>query len=577
MKNKTVFSVLVMVLLGAAAYGFWLWFFCRFYVGPGEMAVIRANTGTPLPPGQILAQKGQQGIQEKVLGEGRHFLNPYYYDWEIKPAVLIPPGKVGLVTVKFGKDLPQGEFIAGPGEKGIQRGVLGPGRYRLNPHGYNVDLIDATSIQIGYVGVVSGQAGDQAPAAQFAGPSQKGTRRDILQPGLYYINPKELKVDVLEVGVNQVSLLGKLGGEVYTKAVQFSQNAAINVLAANTLEQQQERRNEYLEKSSSWNPLSRSTRAANDVASARPRQNAPQQQEAVAGKMPDAPTLSFNQQVNFPSRDGFDITLDMTVEFEFTPDNIATIFKNYGDLPKVVDTIILPQILSVSRLKGSKYGAKDFIVGEGRETFQTDLTSTLATTLAGKKILIHNALIRHVNIPTQILSPIQDASVAVETDLTNREKQNTAKKQAELNTQEGMVAQYREKVLQETEKLRAEILANQENAVAQTKAETLKLTAEVNKATAEVRAEKSRTLGTAAAQIVTLVDGEKAKGFGLKAAAFKDPAAYAQWEFATKLNPDAKLNIIHTGPGTLWTDLDKARLGDIGAAKVIQQTQPPKK
>lgn len=576
MKKGATVSVVLMVLACACSYGIWIWFFCRFYVGPGEMAVIRANTGTPLPPGQILAQEGQQGIQEKVLGEGRHFRNPYYYDWEIKPAVLIPPGKVGLVTVKFGADLPQGEFIAGPGQKGVQRGVLGPGRYRLNPHGYNVDQIDATSIQIGYVGVVSGQAGEQAPAAQFAGASQKGTRRDILQPGLYYINPKELKVDVLEVGVNQVSLLGKLGGEVYTKSQVASGNAAIQQLAINTLEQQQERRNEYLEKSSSWNPLS-NPRSRSQAAQQQNQQAPVQQHQSVAGKMPDTPALSFNQHVNFPSRDGFDISLDMTVEFEFTPENIATIFKNYGDLPKVVDTIILPQILSVSRLKGSKYGAKDFIVGEGRETFQSDLTDTLAATLVGKNIKVHNALIRHVNIPRQILTPIQDASVATETDLTNREKQNTAKKQAELNTQESMVAQNREKVLQETEKLRAEILANQEKAVAQTKAETLKLAAEINKQTADVRAEKSRTLGTAAAQIVTLVDGEKAKGFGLKAAAFKDPIAYAQWEFASKLNPDAKLNIIHAGHGTLWTDLEKARLGDLGAAKTLQQTPPPKK
>ena len=47
------------------------------YVGPDQMAVITAKTGDALPPGQILAKKGQQGIQEDVLGEGRHFLNPW--------------------------------------------------------------------------------------------------------------------------------------------------------------------------------------------------------------------------------------------------------------------------------------------------------------------------------------------------------------------------------------------------------------------------------------------------------------------------------------------------------------------
>ena len=54
----------------------WEWGFCRFYVYPDQMAVITAKTGAALKPGQILAQEGQMGIQEQVLGEGRHFRNP---------------------------------------------------------------------------------------------------------------------------------------------------------------------------------------------------------------------------------------------------------------------------------------------------------------------------------------------------------------------------------------------------------------------------------------------------------------------------------------------------------------------
>jgi hypothetical protein len=33
---------------------------------PDHMAVITAKTGKPLPPGQLLAQPGQQGIQEQA-------------------------------------------------------------------------------------------------------------------------------------------------------------------------------------------------------------------------------------------------------------------------------------------------------------------------------------------------------------------------------------------------------------------------------------------------------------------------------------------------------------------------------
>jgi hypothetical protein len=553
---------LVILGLGLAAALFsvwWGWF--RFYVPPGHMAVLTAKAGAPLPPGQILAGPGQQGILEQVLGEGRHFRNPLFYEWELLPVTTIPAGKVGIVVSKVGSDLPEGDFLAAAGQKGIWRQVLGPGRYRLNPYGYRIELIDAISIPIGYVGVVTGLSGRQAPAGEFAGPGDKGVRKDVLQPGLYYVNPKELRVDVLEIGVNQVSLIGEKGGEVITKAQIATQNAAMEQLSRRMLDEQKEKRMDYAAQRSSVQEKSAPAAAA------------PTKAEGVRHVRPADATaaLSLDQVVEFPSRDGFEISLDMTVEFELLPENIAAIYQSYGDLPAVVDNIIMPQILSVSRLKGSAYRAKDFIVGEGREQFQNDLKETLARTLGGKRIVIHNALIRHVNVPVEILDPIQQASIAAEQNLTNKEKQNTARKQAELNTEQGLIEQRREQVAQETEKLKAEVAADREKQVAEIGAEGQKQVAEIRKETAAVRADKVRTLGQAQAEVVTLVDGEKAAGFALKGAALGDPRAYTLWEFAGSLNSEVKVNILHAGSGTLWTDIEQRALGNLGGAKVLQQ------
>ena len=38
--------------------------------------------------------------------------------------MIIPPGKIGVVTSKVGKELPEGEFLADAGQKGIWRTVL---------------------------------------------------------------------------------------------------------------------------------------------------------------------------------------------------------------------------------------------------------------------------------------------------------------------------------------------------------------------------------------------------------------------------------------------------------------------
>ena len=570
--NRIARSAVGSVAALAVGWLAWQWGFCRFYVAPGQMAVVTAKSGDPLPPGQILAKPGQRGIREQVLGEGRHFLNPWLYDYKIVPIIAIPPGKVGVVTSKVGAELPPGEFLAEPGQKGIWRAVLGPGKHRLNPYGYQIDIADAISIPVGYVGVVTSLSGKQTTPDAFAGPGEKGVRRDILQPGLYYVNPKELQVDLLEIGVNQVSLLGKTGGEVVTKGQIASQNVAMEGLQKRALAEQMEKRMDYVAQQRAQEPAADKARPESNAMRGVPqaRQAAPVAPKPVVP--PDASNvLSLNQFVEFPSRDGFEISLDMTVEFEFLPEHIAWIYQSYGDLPAVVDKIIMPQILSVSRLKGSAYRAKDFIVGEGREKFQNDLTEALAKAIEEKRIVVHDALIRHVNVSEQILDPIQQASIAVEQDLTNKEKQNTARRQAELNTELGLVEQRRQQVAQETEKLKAEILADQEKQVAQLRAEAVRQAAEIEQQTALVRADKARKLGQAQANTVAWVEGEKAKGFELKAAAFGDPAAFTLWEFANNLNKDVRVNILHAGSGTLWTDLEKATLGELGGAAVLER------
>ena len=171
----------------------------------------------------------------------------------------------------------------------------------------------------------------------------------------------------------------------------------------------------------------------------------------------------------------------------------------------------------------------------------------------------------------QILDPIQQASIAVEQDLTNKEKQNTAKKQSQLNVELSLIEQNRGVVAQETEKIRAEINANMEKTVAEIHAEAAKKVAEIAKQTADAQAGKTRTLGEAQAKVTTFVEGERAKGFELKARAFGDPAAYAQWQFADSLNRDVKINILHAGQGTLWTDIERSSLGQLGGGTLLQK------
>ena len=143
----TIIGILFILLL---TYGVYLWFFCRFYVPAGYMAVVTAKSGSDPKPGEILVERGRKGIWKEVLAEGRHFLDPILHDVQIVKAIQIPIGQIGVVTSKVGKPLPPGEIIAPDHSfQGVWRDVLGPGTHRLNPQGYSVEIMDAVNSPIG--------------------------------------------------------------------------------------------------------------------------------------------------------------------------------------------------------------------------------------------------------------------------------------------------------------------------------------------------------------------------------------------------------------------------------------------
>ncbi len=553
-----------------------LWTCCRVYVPAGEMAIVTAKTGRPLPPGRILAEPGEKGVQRVPLAEGRHFLNPINNDWRIVHATTIPAGSVGIVTSKTGKELAAGEILA-PDEdsKGVWKRVLGPGTYRLNPEGYDIAVMSAINIPIGYAGVVTSLTGKPAPKGQFAGPGEKGVREKILQPGLYYVNPRAYQVDVVEVGMNQVSIVGKSGTVVLTKAQSTSANGLAE-LQQNTLSAQSAKRADYMSRNADLGIVSQGDAARlsqNQSASGTPRKvpaGAKRKQPARSAPQPtdripttpvsDSVAFGMNQFVQFPSSDGFAIMLDMTVEFELMPENISRIYMLYGDLPAVVSKIILPQILSVSRMKGSGYKAREFIDGEGRQKFQKEMMDELVKILGEKSILVRNAIVRHVEVPSDILQPIQETSIAKEQDLTNKTQQETAKKQAKLNTELAMVEQRTRETEQETEKITATIAAEMRKDVAGIAADAQLRVAEINLDTAKLRAEIVRITGEAEAKAKFLVANEQALGTKRRAEVFKAPATLADLQFVESLGSDLSIRVLHAGEGTLWTDLKGAAL-----------------
>ena len=480
-----------------AAFGLCLlasaWNMVFHYVEPEELLVVISKTGEDLPAGKLIARPGQKGPLERVLGEGRHFVLPVLYEVETHSLadldMLIEPYEIGVVRAKVGTPLPAGRILADEGERGIRRRILPPGRHRLNPYAYEVERQPATVIRPGYVGFVTRLVGTD-PAGKYAGPGEKGILEDVLQPGLYYLNPYEHRVREVEVGLNQVSFLR-------------------------------------------------------------------------------------DGQISFPSKDAFSIRLDASVEWELEPAKVAPVIGEFGARQEIEEKVLIAQSRSIGRLEGSKYGAKDFLLGEGREKIQHAFTSKLIEKCREKYVEVHSAYIRHITIPENLLVPIRQSFVAKEVERTATVQQETKKSAATLEREQRLIEQRRQEVRFETEAMIQQINAEATREVGQIEAETRRLVAEKQQEIAKLEAQRTELLGKAQAEVKKMLGEAEATRFVFKVKAFGgDTDAFARFAFAEALPKDLRIHLVQTGEGTFWTDLQ----GTGGAVwgRLLEQAQDNK-
>ena len=128
-------AVLVLAVI-ALPLGLWFgYFMCRIEVPARHMAVLIKRTGEDIENHQEIAPGPKyKGVQPKVLAEGRHFYNPYSWDWVVVPQIEVPQGKLGVQIRLYGEDLGYGEVLARDDTfKGIVPEVLRPDVIRSTP------------------------------------------------------------------------------------------------------------------------------------------------------------------------------------------------------------------------------------------------------------------------------------------------------------------------------------------------------------------------------------------------------------------------------------------------------------
>ncbi|NLF38940.1 hypothetical protein GX586_05805, partial [bacterium] len=512
---------------------------------------------------------------------GRHFVLPYFEQVEVRQCVQIPPGKIGVVTSKVGKEPSGSRILAEDDEKGIWRRVLTPGSHRLNPYGYTVEIQDAVVITPGYVGFVTGKLGTPT-TNRFSRAGEQGAREQILQPGIYYINPYELRVMAVEVGINQVTFAPP-GGEPFARSTVAADAVDLFFEEGQTKAQRAPRAapvaRQVGKSSMNWLYDSRSREQKEEadriIASNVQRQIAQQGVSEVKSVRDEkAKQKTAPDAITFPSSDAFIISLDATIEWELLPAYVPEVMVEFGDVTAIEDKIIIPQSQSIGRLQGSTFKAKDFLLGEHREQFQAVFRNTLSSICREKNVVIHSAFIRNIMLPESLLTPIRERYISVEKEKTAKIQEVTRKSAAQLQREKSLIVQRRQEVEAQTLALVNLVQADQNLIAEQMDATTRKLVAEKQVEIAQLDAARAVALGEAQADVKRMQGEAEAQGFALKVKAFGDAQSYTRYQVARLLPADLRVNIVHTGDGTLWTDLEKTA-GTVSAGTILSGKQQP--
>jgi regulator of protease activity HflC (stomatin/prohibitin superfamily) len=468
-----------------------LWNVFYHYVPPGHMLVIVAKSGEVLDPDEVLAEPGQKGIQREVRGEGWHFIMPILNTTERKENVVVGSRKVGIVTALGGKPPRDGRVLA---EK----------------------------------------------------DDEKGIRRKVLLPGSYRLNPYGYdvkQVPMTEIHPGYVGILRRRLGT--DSGRQFATKETEKGIVKNTILQPgiYPVNTEEYEVIHCEVGVSQTTYNYN-------------------------PNTRQSTAITFPARDGNIISLDCTVEWELKPDAWPDLLARRGSIDnkarkriegdlKTIERIVVDyHAKKICRDRGNNYGAQDFLDGVKREEFQENFKEKLKEICEADNVGVRSAYIRNIVIPDNFLEQKRLEQLAVEQTETSKALTETARTKADVEEAQRTIDLKKAVVEAETARMVAVIEQKTKNLTVITEAQINQIKAKYGAEITALDAQRDQELGEAKAKVTEMRETAKSALYRMKMDVFKsDGDAYLRYSMAQQLNPNIRLRLFQSGPGTLWTNL----------------------
>ncbi len=144
-------------------------------------------------------------------------------------------------------------------------------------------------------------------------------------------------------------------------------------------------------------------------------------------------TQEIKEIMPVPSKEGLNVSLEISILFHLDPDKAASVYKTVGE--NYVDIILIPQFRSVVRGVTAMYEAKALYTSE-RETLSQLIKSELDKQVSARGIAIETTPLRSIVLPADLTRAIEEKLRAEQESqrmqfVLVKEKQESERKQIE--------------------------------------------------------------------------------------------------------------------------------------------------
>ncbi len=443
--------------------------------------VIKKFASRSLPAGQLIALDGEAGYQSDTLPPGLH---AGYVFWQFRivktPMVEVAPGQIALVVAAAGAPIPPGRilgrvvdcnnfqdarrFLLGDGEKGRQLGLLTAGTYRINralfevitadnAHEHNIppSYLELTHIEPDMVGIVTTLDGLPIEGGEIAGATipghdnfqnaqsfldhggRRGLQEQVLLSGSWNLNPWFAEVEqvpMLSIPIGSVGVVISFVGLAHldVSGAEFKHGDLVNVGHKGV-----------------WvSPLYPGKHPVNTRVM---RVELVPTTNIVLNWANRTEAHHFDEKlssITVRSKDGFAFNLDVAQIIHVGALDAPKVISRIGSMQNLVDHALQPIVGNYFRNSAQHHTVLDFL--NARSDRQAEASGHIRSALAAYDVQAIDTLIGDITPPAELMKTQTDRKIAEEEKKTyeiqeaaQRQRQELVKATALANIQQQMV------------------------------------------------------------------------------------------------------------------------------------------